>query len=244
MLAASVVTTTAQTTTMRMTLNDGTIINVPVDDIESITVKSNGQGDWQALTGEWMLVAAANGVIGPSGLPTPTVDSISFTATMPPAGSTDYGSYLYCHTEKLYTRTGQDYPANWRMAVERNEETKKLRIGWVLDTEKPVSSKEFMEQPEKYMEQGLFYYGPSSKHEGGDTGHRYIYLLSENIDTQRLEGMTLWSAWLSEDATEFTFPQNQEVYAVVSLDQPFNRYSYSTVGYFEIWASTRFVKVK
>ena len=51
--------------------------------------------------------------------------------------------------------------------------------------------------------------------------------------------MTLWSGWNSTAETTFTLPQNQEIYGVVATTIP---YSSSAIGYFEIWASPRFIK--
>ncbi|MBR2291878.1 MAG: hypothetical protein IJ868_06165 [Prevotella sp.] len=51
--------------------------------------------------------------------------------------------------------------------------------------------------------------------------------------------MTLWSVWNSTAETTFTLPQNQEIYGVVATTIP---YSSSAIGYFEIWASPRFIK--
>ena len=84
------------------------------------------------------------------------------------------------------------------------------RLGWVLSATTPVAS--------------------YSQH---------LYFLSENIQTGRLEGMTLWSEWTAKEDNVFKFPQIQELYGVWSDQQPFQ----SASSYLEIWASPRFVKL-
>ena len=84
------------------------------------------------------------------------------------------------------------------------------RLGWVLTTETPVA-----------------------------TYSNNLYFLSENIQTGRLEGMTLWSDWVEKEGTTYKFPQNQEIYGVWSDQKPYR----SALSFLEIWASARFVKL-
>lgn len=147
---------------------------------------------------------------------------IAFTAT----ASTD-GKSLACHADQFLTRGANIYAADWTIAVEQEGEN--IRLGWVLDAENPVSAQEFQEPATSYA---LF-----GKDTDGD--HRYIYLLSENIDTQQLEAMTLWSDWQSATSTSFSLPRVQQIYAVVSTNKPYN----GAVGYAEIWASGKLQKV-
>lgn len=167
----------------------------------------------ESLAGNWKLVASPFEGGG---------EEIAFTATV----ATD-GTSLNCHADLLMVRGGNTYAADWKIAVEQNGEN--IRLGWVLDAENPVSTKEFQEPASNYV---LF---------GKDTdgNHRYIYLLSENIDTQQLEGMTLWSDWQAASVTTFTLPKTQQIYAVVSTSHPYN----VAVGYAEIWASAKLQKV-
>ena len=148
-------------------------------------------------------------------------ENIPFTATV----SSD-NSYLACHADNFFTRGSKAYPMDWKIAIERNGE--QLRLGWILDANTPASSEEFQEEASKYVIGGV----------GVDGTHRYIYLLSENINTQKLEGMTLWSDWVDASATTFTLPKTQQIYGVVSQNIPYN----GAVGYFEIWASGKLVK--
>jgi hypothetical protein len=63
--------------------------------------------------------------------------------------------------------------------------------------------------------------------------------LSENIDTQKLEAMTLWSDWQEAASTTFSLPKTQQIYVVISTGLPYN----GAVGYAEIWASVKLHKV-
>ena len=167
----------------------------------------------EELVGSWKLVASP--FEGGS-------EEIAFTAS----ASLD-GNSLDCHAEQLMVRGANTYAADWKIAVEQNGEN--IRLGWALDSDNPVSTNEFQEPASSYA---LF---------GQDTdgNHRYIYLLSENIETQQLEGMTLWSDWQSASSTTFLLPKTQQIYAVVSTNQPYN----GAVGYAEIWASAKLQKV-
>ena len=165
------------------------------------------------LVGNWKLVASP--FEGGS-------EEIAFTTT----AATD-GTSLDCHAEQLMVRGANTYAADWKIVVEQNGEN--IRLGWALDADNPVSTKEFQEPASSYA---LF---------GKDTdgNHRYIYLLTENIDTQKLEGMTLWSDWQTVGSSTFSLPKTQQIYAVVSTNQPYD----GAVGYAEIWASAKLQKV-
>lgn len=199
---------------------------------------AHGQNALEALAGQWQLIASNNGFRGDDGIYRMTTDTIPFTATLV---QTADSTCLQCHADVLYNRTGQDYPADWRMSIEQDPASGKFRLGFLLDDQQPASTKEFWEDPDQYLEEGFYYFGIHS--DRTDTGHRYIYLLSENIATQQLESMTLWSSWQSDCYAPFAFPQNQQIYAVVSPDQPFGAESHSIVGYFEIWASPKVQKI-
>ncbi len=168
----------------------------------------------QELAGNWIFTTSpdAGGV-----------ENIAFEATV----STD-NSYLACHADKFFTRDSKAYPMDWKIAIERNGD--QLRLGWILDATTPASSEEYQEDASKYL--------PFGGSAGIDGTHRYIYLLSENIETNQLEGMTLWSGWVDASATTFTLPKTQQIYGVVSRNIPFN----VAIGYFEIWASGKLVK--
>ena len=167
----------------------------------------------EELVGSWKLVVSP--FEGGS-------EEIAFTAS----ASLD-GNSLDCHAEQLMVRGANTYAADWKIAVEQNGEN--IRLGWALDVDNPVSTKEFQEPASSYV---LF---------GKDTdgNHRYIYLLSENIETQQLEAMTLWSDWQTVGSTSFALPKTQQIYAVVSTNQPYN----GAVGYAEVWASAQLQKV-
>jgi len=222
----------AQTQSMQVTMNDGSLLSIPTDSIAAVSFEQTAPPTLEGLVGRWRLIAMPNGS-STGGVYTATADTITFTATLTDPGSDDYGRVLRCHADRFYWRSGHTYPADWRILVEQNEQNGTRRIGWVLNATAPASTAEFTEEKNKYLEDGFFYWGNAD-----NTGHRYIYLLSENIATQQLEGMTLWSQWLPNSQNLFTFPQNQEVYGVIAEAIPFAR----SVGYFEIWASARFVK--
>ena len=214
-------------TKMRVTLNDGRIMNIPVDSIAHISIHSQVSDALKDFEGNWMLVASNNGSVGAGGISVAGTDSISFTAV----ASSD-GIGLLCQASHFFTRTGNSYPATWRMLVE--EKDGKHRVGWVLDETQPASTREFDEPREQYLENGSWYWGT------GQEEHHYIYLLSENIQTQRREGMTLWSEWYAAPQQAYALPQNQEVYGMVATTIPYQ--SNATVGCIEIWASPRFVR--
>ena len=212
---------------MQIKMNDGSITTVALSDITDIAFQQQAPASFQGLTGQWRLVAMPSGS-SVGGISTAVADTILFTATV----SAD-ASALECTAPAFYTRSGQAYPVRWRMLVQ--QDGSKRRIGWVLDAEQPASEKQFLETQDKYLDDGFFYWAQTSD------GNRYIYLLSENIETQRLEGMTLWSPWVEATATQqYLFPQNQEVYGVVATKIPFG----GSVGYFDIWASPRFEKIQ
>lgn len=181
----------------------------------------------EQLAGNWQYTASNNGVEVAPGIYSAGTDVIDFTAT----ASSD-GTYLQCHTDCLYNRTGTTYPADWRILVEEDGNGK-YRLGWVLDANQPISSKEFLEPRENYLENGFWYWG------GTTDGHRYIYLLAENADASAIIGMTFWSAWSTEATTEYSLSneenQSRKMYAVVSENIPYS----GNVGWIEIWGSPK-----
>ena len=220
----------AQDYNLRITLQDNSVKVIATSDIASIHFEQTAPPALDYLTGEWMLVAMPNGAAGEGNIHTAKADTIHFQATP----STD-GLSLICHTDNFYDRSGQAIPADWMITVEQDE-TGSRRLGVVLSEMQPASTAEFQYPREKYLDNGFFYWGDDASSDA----HHYIYLLSENISTQRLEGMTLWSNWEREGETTFTLPQNQEIYGVVASEVP---YSDTSIGYFEIWASPRLIKV-
>ncbi len=165
-----------------------------------------------ALSGEWQFVASP--FEGGE-------ERISFTATP----STD-GSRLQCHAENFFAHASKPYPADWCIAVEQEDD--KVRLGWILDSSTPCSTEEYQEPATSYALFGT----------DADGTHRYIYLLSENIETHSLEGMTLWSDWQTSVDAAFSLPKTYQIYAVVSENQPYN----GAVGYIDIWASGKIMR--
>jgi len=214
-------------TRMKISLNDGRTLLIPLDSISDILVQPEVPAIISQLTGPWQLIASANGTTDAAGISHAVTDTIDFVATVAPDGMG-----LVCQAQRFYTRSGNVYPAHWRMVVE--EQDGQIRIGWVFDSQQPASSEEFNESVDKYMDGGFFYWGT------GTEQHHYIYLLTENIEDQRLEGKTLWSSWTTTQQTSFSFPQNQGIYGVVGAAIPYS--GDTSIGYFERWASPRFVR--
>ena len=172
-----------------------------------------GQTAWtESLAGSWKFVASP--FDGGS-------EEIAFTAT--PAAD---GKSLLCHADRFIAKTSEPYAADWTLAVE--EADGKVRLGWKLDADRPVTEREYQESASMYVMGGS----------DADGSHHYIYLLSEDIETWQLEPMTLWSDWQSSSATTFTLSKTQQIYAVVSQHQPYN----GSIGYIEIWASGKLQK--
>lgn len=176
-----------------------------------------------ALEGKWQLVASPMGVEGEGGVWTSDWDYIDFTAALSADGKT-----LTCHADKFVTRNGHDYPMDWQIAIEQDGD--KTRLGWMCDDQQPASALEFNEPASAYAMGGA---------DAADGEHRYIYLLSYNIDTSHEEGMTLWSGWMDKGEQTFTFPQNQQIDGIVSPTVP---YSFM-IGYVDSWASAKIVKM-
>lgn len=221
---------------MKIQKNDGSMLTMPVDSIESIHFVQQAPASLDGLTGRWLLIAANNGIEVAPGIYSAATDTIPFTAQV-----ADDGLSLQCHTDCLYSRSGNIYPADWRMTVEQNDNGQR-RIGWVLDSQQPASTKEFHETADKYLEKGFWYWGNQYSGEQ-DNGHRYLYLLAENSDATAIIGMTFWSQWQSSDATRYdlsnTDNNSHKVYLVVAMDIPYAR----SLGYVEIWGSPRFEKL-
>lgn len=118
---------------------------------------------------------------------------------------------LLCHADTFCIQSGVVYAADWQVLVSRNEQNDSYRLGWILSEKVPV-----------FAQSGI-----------------NLYLLSENLSTQRLEGMTLWSDWQDTTTATFTFPQYYEIYGVLSPTIP---YSTPSSKYLEIWASPRFIQ--
>lgn len=205
----------------------------------AMTLQAGAQNSelMESLSGVWMLEASNNGVaveIAPGvNVYRATTDTIFFTATP----SAD-GTALECHTDSLYWRSGTAYPADWRITVEENGDGQ-YRVGWVLTTAQPVSSKEFQETADKYLEDGFFYWGSNNG------GHRYLYLLGENEDNTAFISMTLWGAWTAtapadaEHSLQSEENNARKMYAIVAEDIPYGH----SVGYVEIWGSPKIRKV-
>ncbi len=205
---------------------DGPWKNVPtLADVQSPLLES--------LAGQWQFTASNNGTEDATvkGLYHPGTDTFSFTATVD-------GASLSCHTDCLYkSAAGNEYPADWKMVVEENDQNQ-YRIGWVLTKEQPTFSREFLEPKENYLENGFYYWG-----DGVTDSHRYVYLLTENEDASAYVATTFWSPWVETGTTEYSLSSTEQnsrkFYAIVAASQPFA----DSVGYIEIWASPKVERV-
>ncbi len=169
------------------------------------------QAQTSALAGSWQFIA---------GTFEGKIDTIPFTATLAADAQT-----LECHADNFFKRGSKPYPMDWKIVLK--EEDGKTVPGWVLTAETPASTEEYQEAASQYVLGG----------KDADGSHRYIYLLSENIETQQLEGMTLWCSY-DEEKAAYMLPKTQQIYGAVSQQLPFS----GTVGSMEAWASGRIQK--
>lgn len=160
-----------------------------------------------ALAGQWQFIASPD---------RGGADTIVFTATP----SAD-GTHLQCHADVFITRANRNYPMDWKMTVEQKDG--QMRLGWVLDADNPASTEEYQEPASHYAIGG----------KDADGSHRYIYLLSQNIDTYAFEGMTLWTDWQLSASASFALPRTYHIFALASQDKPYK----NAVGWIDIWAS-------
>jgi len=185
----------------------------PNDQTTNISIGQTANNlNGQALAGQWQFVASP--FMGGE-------ERIAFTATL-----SDDGSSLNCHSDNFFAHSSKPYPADWQIAIEHDGD--KVRLGWVLDSSTPCSAEEFQEPATAYALFGT----------DADGSHRYIYFLSENIETQQLEDMTLWSDWQTDANAAFTLPKTQQLYAVASKNKPYS----GAVGYIDIWASGKLLR--
>lgn len=181
------------------------------------------QDNQSRFEGKWQLIASPMGVEGEGGIMTSGWEYIDFNATLSADGKT-----LTCHAEQFFTRNGHTYPMDWQIAIEHDGD--KTRLGWICNDQQPASPVEFQEPANAYAMGGT---------DAADGEHRYLYLLSYNLETGREEGMTLWSGWTDSEQTTYIFPQNQQIDGIVSTTIPFSTF----VGYADSWASPRVVKM-
>ena len=194
----------------------------------SSSIHAQSQALMESLAGEWHFVASNNGTPDSYGIYHAGTDDFVFTAKV-----ADDGKSLDCHADCLYrSKSCTEYPADWRILVEVNNQGKH-RIGWLLDDQKPAFSFQFNEPNENYMENGFWYFG------GTDGGNRYMYLLGEDVDTGKKMSMTFWSAWSEEGIKSYSLANAEHlaniIYLLVSENIPYS----GTVGYIEAWASPK-----
>ncbi len=214
---------------------EDTMVIVPESDYKATkpTIADVQSSLLEALAGQWLFTASNNGTEDATvkGLYHPGTDTFTFTATVD-------GASLSCHADCLYrSATGNEYPADWQMVVEENDQNQ-YRLGWVLSKEQPAFAKEFLEPKENYLENGFYFWGDNVT-----DNHRYIYLLTENEDASAYVATTFWSAWSELGTTEYSLSSSehnaQKFYAIVAAGQPYA----NSIGYIEIWASPKVKRV-
>lgn len=212
---------TAETWKMVVKMADGKRIVLPVSSIGEITFEEGAASAYEQFSGAWRWVASPMGDDSGSGPVVSTTATIPFTVTLPPVGSADYGQYLYCRTDSMPLGKDTFFTAEWRWQYKYDEATGKGVLSMLLDESQPVGTL------------------------STSSGTRYVYFLSENIETQRLEGMSLDSEWTADTLTnmsahEFLLPKTQQIYLVATTSIPYA--AKDVTGFLEIYSSVRFVK--
>ena len=223
-------------------------MTIPINDIVEINYRE--MTPYEHFAGDWYLVASPNGEPMPgSSVMVTTAVSIPYHAVLPAPGTPAYGSEIYCHIDSMAHRKGLKYDANFKMLYSYDESTQKGTISLVLDDQNPVSSTQYTEDASTYAywdATSTWYWGVSSQHEGGDTGGRYMYFVTHNIDTWELEGHELACQWTlanqSDLTHEYAFPTIYEICWIVGLDIPFVSSEHDLIGYIDIFASPRLMR--
>ena len=220
-------------------------MTIPIDSIEEINYRE--MTPYEHFAGDWFFVASPNGepLPGTSVMVTNAV-SMAYHAVLPAPSAPGYGREIYCHIDSVAHRKGLKYDADFKMLYDYNEATGKGSITMVLDDQRPISATQYNEDASTYAywdANSTWYTGVSSQHAGGDTGNRYMYFVTHNIDTWELEGHQLQCQWNIDDLGnpdhEYCFPSIYEICWVVGLDIPFVYAEHDLVGYIDIFASPR-----
>lgn len=221
--------------------------SIPTDSIVELNYAEMSY--YEQFAGDWYLVASPNGEANELGIMITEVVSIPFHAVLPSPNSDDYGKYIYCHIDSMPHRKGLHYEADFKLRYAYDEATHQGAIAMILDDTEPMSTMQYAGDTGSYAyldSQHTYYFGVSAQHEGGDTGNRYMYFVSQNIDTQILEGMELTAQWTDADQLnldhEYQFPKNYHIYWIVALDIPFSYVEQDAVGIVDTFASPRLMR--
>ena len=228
--------------------DDKVTMTIPIDSIAEINYGE--MTPYEHFAGDWYFVASPNGepLPGTSIMVTSAI-SMAYHAVLPAPGTPGYGHEIYCHIDSMAHRKGLKYDADFKLLYNFDEATGKGRISMVLDDQHPVSTTQYSGDASTYAywdATSTWYFGVSSQHEGGDTGNRYMYFVTHNIDTWELEGHVLDAQWTLTDLQnpdhEYTFPSIYEICWVVGLDIPFVYAEHDLLGYIDIFASPRLMR--
>ena len=230
-------------------MKDGHVVmSIPVDSIVEVNYRE--MTPYEHFAGDWYLVASPNGEPLPgTSIMVSTAVSIPYHAVLPAPGTPGYGRDIYCHIDSMAHRKGLKCEADFKMRYSWNESAQSGTITMVLDDQHPVSDEPYPGDASTYAywdANSTWYNGVSPLHEGGDTGNRYMYFLTHNINTWELEGHDLECQWTladQQDLThEYAFPTIYEICWVVGLDIPFVYNEHDLLGYIDIFASPRLMR--
>ncbi len=228
--------------------NGGVIMTIPLDSIVEVNYRE--MTPYEHFAGDWYLVASPNGEPDPgTSIMVSTVVSMPYHAVLPAPGTPGYGREIYCHIDSMAHRKGLKCEADFKMLYDYDESSGKGSITMVLDDQHPVSNVPYSGDASTYAywdANSTWYNGVSPLHEGGDTGGRYMYFLTHNINTWNLEGHELECSWNIDDQQdlthEYAFPTIYEICWVVGLDVPFVYEEHDLLGYIDIFASPRLMR--
>lgn len=228
---------------IKVVRNDGsTARTIPTDSIVEITYDEMTR--YEQWAGEWYLVASPNGEANDAGIMIATTESIKYHAVLPAPSTADYGKYIYCYVDSMPHRKGLKYDANFKLHYSPSG-----TIAIVLDDTTPLTAMQYTGGPETYAyfdKTHTYYFGVSTKHEGGDTGGRHTYFVTRSLTDYSLVGMELQSTWtesaLDNIDSEFAFNRNYEIYWIVALDIPYSYAEQDEIGIIDIFASPRLMR--
>lgn len=233
--------------TVGVELNDGSALAFSTADIEEINY--GPLSAYERWAGDWYLVASPNGEANEAGIMISQVVSMPVHAVLPSPSSADYGTWIYCTVDSIAHRSGLHYGARFKLRYNADASGQQGTIALVLDDRQPVNDSEYAGGPETYAyfdKNSTYYFGPQAGHAGGDTGHRYQYWLSNNIETEKLEGMELPVSWtlatVADPQSQFKFAPEHQIYWVTALDIPFSHDENDMVGVVDIFSSARFMR--
>ena len=226
---------------------DHVVRSLRTDSIVELTYGPTSR--YEHFAGIWWLVASPNGEPNEQGIMVTETVSVPVHAVLPAPGTPDYGHYIYCHIDSMPHRSGLKVSADFKLHYTYDEALGRGTIAMVLDDSQPISDTEYAGDPTTYAYFApgqTWYMGASDQHQGGDTGHRYMYFVSQNIDTQQLEGMEIATTWTDADQQdlehEYRFAQQYQIYWIAALDIPYSNAEHDEVGIIDIFASPRLMR--